>query len=144
MLFRSEGLPANFWARGQGLYEVRPDRSFAMNRILYLAYTALPDGANTAALPRSPAVLVAARAKLSADEKRIEDVQVLLNAEGTTGRLIQAPDGTLLISSTVPAGLGINSVDWPQPQALDSNLGKILRINADGSIPKDKIGRAHV
>jgi len=60
-----------------------------------------------------------------------------LNAEGTGGRLIQARDGTLLITSTVPAGIGINSVDWPQPQQLDSNMGKVMRINADGSIPKD-------
>jgi aldose sugar dehydrogenase len=58
--------------------------------------------------------------------------------------LIEAPDGTLFITSTVPAGLGINSVDWPQPQQLDSNMGKVLRINPDGSIPKDNpfAGRA--
>ena len=71
-------------------------------------------------------------------------MKVLLNAEGTGGRVIQAPDGTLFITSTIPAGLGINSVDWPQPQQLDSNMGKVLRINADGSIPKDNpfVGRA--
>jgi glucose/arabinose dehydrogenase len=138
-----QGLPANLWARGQGLFEVRPDRAFASNRTLYLTYTVLPDGANPDALPRSPGVLVVARAKLSADEKRIEDLHVLLNADGTGGRLIQAPDGTLFITSTIPAGLGINSVDWPQPQQLDSNMGKVLRINPDGSIPKDNpfVGR---
>jgi glucose/arabinose dehydrogenase len=58
--------------------------------------------------------------------------------------LIQAPDGTLFITSTIPAGVGVNSVDWPQPQQLDSNMGKVLRVNADGSIPKDNpfVGRA--
>ena len=129
--------------QGQGLFEVRPDRAFASNRTIYLTYTVLPDGANLQALPRSPGILVAARAKLSADDKRLEDVQVILNAEGTGGRLIQAPDGTLYVTSTVPAGLGINSVDWPQPQQLDSNMGKVLRINPDGSIPKDNpfVGR---
>jgi glucose/arabinose dehydrogenase len=138
------GLPANLWTRGQGLYEARPDRAFATNRTLYLTYTVLPEGVNTAALPRSPGVLLVARAKLSADDKQLEDLKVLLNAEGTLGRVIQAPDGTLLATSTIPAGLGINSVDWPQPQALDSNMGKILRINTDGSIPKDNpfVGRA--
>src|SRR5437762_1296719 len=80
-----EGLPSNLWSKGQGLFEVRPDRAFASNRTLYLTYTVLPDGANQAALPRSPAVLVAARARLSADDKRIEDVNILLNAEGTLG-----------------------------------------------------------
>jgi aldose sugar dehydrogenase len=137
------GLPTNLFARGQGLFEVRPDRAFATNRTVYLTYTVLPDGANPDSLPRSPAVLVVTRAKLSEDEKRIEDLKVLLNAEGTLGRVIQGPDGTLFVTSSIPAGLGINSVDWPQPQALNSNMGKVLRINTDGSIPKDNpfVGR---
>ena len=131
------GLPENLWTRNQGLFEVRPDRAFATNRTIYLTYTVLPDGSNQSALPRSPGVLLAASTTLSADETRLENLKVLLNAEGTGGRLIQARDGTLLVTSTVPAGIGINSVDWPQPQQLDSNMGKVLRINTDGSIPKD-------
>jgi glucose/arabinose dehydrogenase len=140
-----EGLPSGMWARGsQGLFEVRPDRAFATNRTIYLTYTVLPEGTNPEALPRSPGVLLVGRAKLSADDRRLVDPQVLLNAEGTGGRLIQAPDGTLFITSTIPAGVGINSVDWPQPQAVDSNMGKVLRINTDGSIPRDNpfAGRA--
>jgi glucose/arabinose dehydrogenase len=95
-------------------------------------------------LPRSPGVLLVASAKLSSDERKVENLKVLLNAEGTGGRLIQAPDGTLLITSTIPSGVGINAVDWPQPQQLTSNMGKVLRISADGSIPKDNpfAGRA--
>jgi glucose/arabinose dehydrogenase len=139
-----DGLPADLWAHGQGLFEVRPDRAFAANRTIYLTYTVLPEGSNQAALPRSPGVLMVASAKLSADDRRLEGVKVLLNAEGTGGRLIQAPDGTLLITSTIPSGVGINAADWPQPQQLTSDMGKILRINADGSIPKDNpfAGRA--
>jgi aldose sugar dehydrogenase len=132
------GLPANMFVRGgQGLFEVRADRAFATNRTLYLTYTVLPDGSDPNALPRSPGVLLVASAKLSADDLRLDNLKPLLNAEGTGGRLVQAADGTLFITSTVPAGIGINSVDWPQPQQLDSNMGKVLRINADGSIPKD-------
>jgi aldose sugar dehydrogenase len=131
-----EGLPPNLYAR-QGLFEVRADRAFATNRTIYLTYAVLPDGANPDALPRSPGVLLVARATLSSDGRRLENLKVLLNAEGTGGRLIQAHDGTLFITSTIPAGVGINSVDWPQPQQLDSSMGKVLRINADGSIPKD-------
>src|SRR6185436_12404017 len=63
-----EGLPSNLWARGQGLFEVRPDRAFASNRTIYLTYTVLPDGVDAAAPSRSPGVLVAARATLSADD----------------------------------------------------------------------------
>jgi glucose/arabinose dehydrogenase len=85
-----------------------------------------------------------ASATLSADDRTLEHLKVLLNAEGTGGRLIQAPDGTLLITSTIPSGVGINAADWPQPQQLTSNMGKVLRINADGSIPNDNpfAGRA--
>lgn len=132
-----EDLPGNLWARGQGLFEVLPDRAFSTNRTLYLSYTVLPDGANPEALPRSPGVLLVARATLSADDRRLENLKVLLDAEGTGGRVIQAPDGTLYVTSTIPSGIGINSVDWPQPQQLDSDMGKVLRIAADGSIPAD-------
>jgi len=140
-----EGMPSNLFARGgQGLYDARPDRAFATSRTLYLTYTVLPEGSNPAALPRSPGVVVAASAKLSTDDRRLEDVKQLLNAEGTGGRLIQAPDGTLLVTSTVPAGIGIKSEEWQQPQQFDSDMGKVLRINGDGSIPKDNpfAGRA--
>jgi aldose sugar dehydrogenase len=141
------GLPTDLWAKGgQGIYEARPDKAFATNRTLYLLYTVLPEGTNPEAPPRSAGVIVAASAKLSADDKGLEDIKVLLNAEGTSGRLIQAPDGTLLITSALPGGVGVLSVDWPQAQQLDSNMGKVLRINPDGSIPKDNpfVGRTGV
>ncbi|HEX3644897.1 MAG TPA: PQQ-dependent sugar dehydrogenase, partial [Vicinamibacterales bacterium] len=139
-----EGMPADLWAMGQGLFEVVPDRAFSSNRRIFLTYTVLPEGSNLAALPRSPGVLMVASATLPSDERALEDVKVLLNAEGTGGRLIQAPDGTLLITSTVPSGVGINVADWPQPQQLTSRMGKVLRINADGSIANDNpfAGRA--
>jgi aldose sugar dehydrogenase len=130
-----EGLPASLYAR-QGLFEVRADRAFTANRTIYLTYAALPDDLDPATV-RSPGVLLVASARLSADDRRLEGVRVLLNAEGTGGRLIQAPDGTLYVTSTIPSGLGINVVDWPQPQQLASDMGKVLRINPDGSIPKD-------
>jgi glucose/arabinose dehydrogenase len=58
--------------------------------------------------------------------------------------MVQAPDGTLLVTSSIPAGVGINSSDWPQPQQLGSLMGKVLRINTDGSVPRDNpfVGRA--
>ena len=138
------GLPA-IWNRGpQGLFEVLPDRDFARNRVLYLTYTALPEGTNPASPPRLAGVLMVARARLSDDSTRLEDVKTILDAEGIGGRAIQAGDGTLLVASSIPAGVGIDSVDWPQPQQLDSLMGKVLRINTDGSIPKDNpfVGRA--
>jgi len=138
------GLPA-IWARGpQGLFAAIPDRNFASNRTIFFDYTALPAGVTAAAAPRLAGELMIAKARLSADGAALEDVKVLLNAEGIGGRIIQAPDGTLFITSSIPAGIGIDSVDWPQPQQLESDMGKVLRINADGSIPRDNpfVGRA--
>ena len=138
-----EGLPASLFARGgQGLFEVRPDRAFAQNRTLYLTYTVLPEGVDPAAVSGAGVVVVAS-ARLSDDQTRIDNLRVLLDAEGTNGRVIQAPDGTLLVTSTVPSGLNLNAMDWQQPQAFDSDMGKVLRINTDGSIPKDNpfVGR---
>ena len=43
--------------------------------------------------------LTVASARLSADDRRLEDVKVLLEGDGTGGRLVQARDGSLLITS---------------------------------------------
>jgi glucose/arabinose dehydrogenase len=136
-------MPANMYTVGQSLYSVQPDRRFAANRTIYLTYAVLPEGVD-AAKQRTPSHVHVASATISSDDTRLEGVKDLLDAEGTGGRVIQSTDGTLLIETTVPAGLGIKSEDWMQPQQLDSLMGKILRINADGSIPKDNpfVGKA--
>ena len=131
-----DGMPPNMYARGQSLFDVQPDRNFAATRAIYLTYAVLPDGVDPAS-QRSPTHVHVGSAKISTDDRRLEGVKDLLDAEGTGGRLIQSNDGTLLITTTVPAGLGINSEAWMQPQQLDSLMGKVLRINTDGSIPKD-------
>jgi glucose/arabinose dehydrogenase len=129
------GLPELYASGPQGLFEVLPDRDFAKNRQLYFGYTVLPPGPRPKVLPRLAGLLTIARARLSADDRRLEDVRVLLNAEGINGRMIQSTDGTLLVTSGIPAGVGIDSPDWPQPQQLTSRMGKVLRINTDGSVP---------
>jgi aldose sugar dehydrogenase len=138
-----DGLPQMYAGGPQGLVGAIADRAFATNRAIYVAYTA-PDPKASSPAPRLAGVLTVARARLSADSTRLEDVKVLLNAEGIGGRMIQAPDGTLLIASSIPAGVGIDSEDWPQPQQLDSLMGKVLRINTDGTVPKDNpfVGRS--
>ena len=84
--------------------------------------------------PRLAGELTVARAWLSDDDTRLENVTTLLRAEGIGGRAIQARDGTLLVTSSIPAGVGIESSLWPQPQQLTSLMGKVLRINTDGSV----------
>jgi glucose/arabinose dehydrogenase len=137
------GMPSDMYPRGRSLYDVQPDRNFATNRTVYLAYPVLPPGADPAK-QGSPTHVHVASARISADDKRLEGVKDLLDAEGTGGRVIQAPDGTLLVTSTGVAGGGIKSEEWMQPQQFDSLMGKVLRINVDGSVPKDNpfVGRA--
>ena len=130
------GMPADMYAMGQSLFSVQPDRSFATNRTIYFTYAVLPAGADPAT-QRSPAHVHVASARISADDTRLEGVKDLLDAEGWGGRVTQANDGTLLVETTVPAGLGIVSAEWMQPQQLDSLMGKVLRINTDGTVPRD-------
>jgi glucose/arabinose dehydrogenase len=126
------------WTTGpQGLLAVRPDRDFAENRIIYFSYTAPPRGSIPDPPPRLAGDQYVARARLSGDMKRLEDVKVLLDTEGIEGRFVQAADGTLFVTSGVPAGVGINSADWPQPQRLESRMGKVLHIGSDGTVPSD-------
>lgn len=46
-------------------------------------------------------------------------------------RLVWAPDGTLFIT------LGDRYSEKERAQTLDNHLGKVVRIHADGSVPKD-------
>jgi glucose/arabinose dehydrogenase len=137
------GMPPDMFMTGQSLFNAQPDRGFATNRTIYFTYAVLPPGVDPAT-QRSPARVHVASARISADDKRLEGVKDLLDAEGTGGRVIQANDGTLLVETTVPAGLGIVSSEWMQPQQPDSLMGKILRINPDGTAPRDNpfVGKA--
>jgi len=137
------GMPSDMYTTGQSLFSVQPDKGFASNRTIYFTYAVLPPGADPAK-QRSPAHVHVASARISADDTHLEGVKDLLDAEGTGGRVIQASDGTLLVETTVPAGLGIVSSDWMQPQQLDSLMGKVLRINTDGTVPRDNpfVGKA--
>jgi glucose/arabinose dehydrogenase len=113
--------------KGQGgLFDVALDPKFDKNRFVYIAY-AEPgeEGAGTAV----------ARGKLS--DTGLEDVQVIFRQEPKEsdgnhfgGRLAFTKDGKLLIS------LGERYTFAPA-QDLDTLLGKIVRINPDGSVPED-------
>lgn len=102
------------------------DRDFAKTRILYYGYTTAP------AAKGQPPMGHVLKARLSADERGLEDVKTIYEAANfAPRRIVQARDGTLLIPSAEVASGG------PNPQSLSDPRGKVLRINADGSIPKD-------
>jgi len=102
------------------------DRDFARNRTLYYGYTAAPPAKGQ---PFAGRIM---KARLSADGTALEDAKTIFEQPWLTPRrLVQARDGTLLIASGEVASGG------PNPQSMTDPRGKILRIDADGSIPKD-------
>jgi aldose sugar dehydrogenase len=111
---------------GSGMYDVAVDRDFAKNRTIYFTYHTRFAG-DAAAMGRISS------ARLSADGKALQDVKIL--REGVDiqpRRIVQARDGTLLITSA-----GDLADVGPDPQTLSSQAGKVLRINRDGTIPRD-------
>ncbi|MGE0315006.1 MAG: PQQ-dependent sugar dehydrogenase [Lautropia sp.] len=127
-------------ARGQGgLLDVEPGPRFAEDRTIYFTYYEPREGGNGLAVARARLV--------DGDAPRLDALEVVFRMLPTLasrlhagGRLVWAPDGTLFVT------LGERSVLEGRRQArqLDSHFGKIVRINADGSVPPDNpyVGRA--
>jgi glucose/arabinose dehydrogenase len=144
------GLPLDFSKRAQQVLDVVPDKDFARTRVMYFLYRVPPKEAGDIGRREEdfpihyPQIEMVGRGRLSEDDKRLVDVKVLLNTQGIEGRMIQAPDGSLFIDSGPLAGRGILSRNWTQSQLPGSLMGKVLHINADGSIPKDNpfVGKA--
>ncbi|HEX2220418.1 MAG TPA: PQQ-dependent sugar dehydrogenase, partial [Gemmatimonadales bacterium] len=115
-------------AGGQGgLLDVAIDPKFTENRLVYLSYAEPGEGGASTAV---------ARGRLG--EGELENVQVIyrqapkVEGNGHFGsRLVFAEDGTLFVTQGDRQGYR------EQAQDLDSGLGKLVRINPDGSIPKD-------
>jgi len=122
-------------ARNQGgLLDVALDPRFASNQLIYWSYSepAAEEGANNTAVARGKFVDGAA--------PRVDEVKVIYHQAPSLkstlhygGRLVFGRDGTLFITqgerSITPGRM--------QAQQMDSLLGKIVRINSDGTIPKD-------
>ena len=127
------GLPAVDGRNQGGLLDVAIDPSFATNHLIYWSYAEPRDaGTNNTAV---------ARGRLVEDgTPRVEDLQVIFHQAPSLnstlhfgGRLVFGRDGTLFVT------LGERSITEGRMQAqrMDGLLGKIVRINPDGSIPKD-------
>jgi glucose/arabinose dehydrogenase len=129
------GVPDVFTSRQGGLLDVALDPRFADNRLLYLSY-AEPGPGRTAGT---------AVARVQLGEARLDDVRVIYRqhpkVEGPNhfgSRLVFARDGTLFVTQ------GERFDHRDAAQDLASGLGKIVRINTDGSVPPDNpfTGRA--
>jgi len=128
------GLPP-IYARGQGgLLDVALSPGFAQDRFVYVSFSEPGDGGAGTAV---------ARGRLG--ERALEATQVIWRqqpkVEGPNhwgSRLVFRPDGTLFVT------LGERYTYRERAQDLSVTLGKVVRINADGSIPRDNpfVGRA--
>jgi aldose sugar dehydrogenase len=119
-------------ARDQGgLLDVALDPDFAENRMVYLSYAEAGEGGNGTAV---------ARGTLSEDMTALENVEVIFQqqpkVESTMhfgSRLVFDGEGHLFVT----LGERSHRQFRTQAQDLNSHLGKIVRINPDGSVPDD-------
>jgi aldose sugar dehydrogenase len=119
--------------RGQGgLLDVALDPDFSANRLVYLSFSEPGEGGTN-----STAV---ARGALSDDNTALSDVEVIFSQkpkEASTAhfgsRLVFDGEGHLFVTLGERSGAQFRE----QAQDLDSHLGKVVRINPDGSVPED-------
>jgi aldose sugar dehydrogenase len=148
-----EGVPSDVLARGlSGMMEVALHPQFEQNHLVYLTYTRkLGERLGTVALVRGRLEGTALR--------DVEDVfvadpwldeasaagegQTTQGAATAAARLAFAPDGTLFM--TMGGAFGVERDDGTHSfmgkgmlaQDLSSHAGKLLRLNDDGTAPKD-------
>jgi glucose/arabinose dehydrogenase len=131
------GVPAVI-ARGQGgLLDVAIDPNFSQNQLVYLSYSeGADDGTNSTAVARGR--LVQGRLE---NVQRIYSQQPKVQSNGHFGsRLVFSRDGKLFVTQ----GDRQSGQFRQQAQDLSSGIGKVVRINPDGSIPPDNpfVGRS--
>ena len=128
------GVPPVHTGSQAGLFDIVLDPDFRQNNTVYLTYASGTKAANGTRV---------ARARF--DGRSLQEVQVIFSAlplKNTDnhfgGRMAFLPDGTFVL--TIGEGFEYRE----KAQDLSSDLGKIVRLKADGSVPPDNpfIGQA--
>ncbi|MDI1241678.1 MAG: PQQ-dependent sugar dehydrogenase, partial [bacterium] len=126
------GLPP-ISARGQGgLLDVVLSPDFEKDRVIFWSFSEQREGGSGTSV---------ARGTFTPDRKRLEQVRVIFRAMPTYdnglhfgSRLAFGPDGKLYITLGDRFDLATMR---PQGQSLNSHIGKVVRINPDGTVPAD-------
>ena len=127
-----EGLPEVFAQKQGGLLDVRVGPDFKNDRMIYWTYSKpMGDGRSATA---------AARGRLSEDRSRVTDVEDIFVQEPPSptpmhygARILFDGEGHAFITT----GEHFTEKERTRAQELDSTYGKIVRVNLDGSIPRD-------
>ncbi|MGL4621158.1 PQQ-dependent sugar dehydrogenase [Chroococcidiopsis sp.] len=130
------GVPEVLVGGQAGLMDVSVHPRFAENRLVYLTYSHGTEQANRTRLARA-----------TFDGKSLSNLQVLFEVSPTKSglqhfgsRIIWLPDSTMLLAigdgGNPPIQLN-GELIRQQAQNRRSRLGKIVRLNDDGSIPQD-------
>lgn len=113
-----------------GLMDVAVDPDFSNNQFIYLSYYEPREGGNGLAVARARLV--------DGDSPNLVGLEVIFRMQPTLdselhagGRLAFSPEGQMFVT------LGDRSIEEGRRQArkLNSHLGKIVRIEPDGSVP---------
>jgi glucose/arabinose dehydrogenase len=122
-----QGVPDTYYAGQGGFFDILLHPDFSTNQTVYLSYAHGTPKANGTAI---------IKATLTGD--RLQNAEQILlvsplkaTAQHYGGKMLFLPDGTLLLTT----GEGFDYRE--DAQDPESELGKILRINDDGSIPDD-------
>jgi len=163
------GVPPVKVVAAQSFHDVVIDPDFATNRYIYFTYFAPPKGEAAAIWPNDHfydevwsktlaerRVLDlgferVGRAKLSADKRSLEDVDVLIDGRAER-RIVFAPDKTLFVTGADAFRFydsdldGVDHDFTDEPDIRRNFSGRVIRINRDGTIPPDNpwLGRATV
>lgn len=154
------GVPPVKVVAAQSLHDVVLDPDFVLNRLIYFTYFAPPKGEEAREWPiahyyeevwekslRERRVLElgaerVARARLSEDLRRLEDVDVLIEGR-VERRIVFANDGTMFVTGADTFRFydsdldGVERTFEDNPDIRRNFSGRVIRINPDGTIPVD-------
>ncbi|MDJ0746141.1 MAG: PQQ-dependent sugar dehydrogenase [Xenococcaceae cyanobacterium MO_167.B27] len=130
------GVPEVFAVGQGGLMDVSLHPNFPENRLIYLTYSHGNNQANRTRVARA-----------TFDGSALENLEVIFEVSQAKrgsqhfgSRIVWLPDNTMLVAigdgGNPPIQLDGDLIR-KQAQNLDSHLGKIVRLNDDGSVPQD-------
>ena len=145
------GLPAIEYHQQGGLLDVEIDPNFSQNKFVYIYFSERAEQQPTPKPAKEPGdprfaqfqdpedIIVKGGAVACGrlEDQQLKDVKVIWRQVPKTmgrghfgGRIVFSTDGYLFITSG-------DRQRFEPAQARNNNLGKVIRINKDGSIPKD-------